>query len=59
MKDLNGIIFFETKDIRKALKISNKTCLKLFHSREFPGKRIGKSWYVTEDAFKTYLSKVG
>jgi hypothetical protein len=31
MKTLNGITFLETKDIRKALKIGNQTCLELFH----------------------------
>lgn len=57
MKTLNGITFIETKDIRKALKVGNKTCLKLFHEKAFPGRKIGKSWYVTEEAFKEYLSK--
>ena len=55
MKQLNGIVFLETKDIRQALKIGNKTCLKLFHAKGFPGKKIGKSWYVTEEAFKNYF----
>ena len=27
MKTLNGTIFLETKDIRQALNIGNKTCL--------------------------------
>lgn len=57
MKQLNGIVFLETKDIRQALKIGNKTCLKLFHAKGFPGKKIGKSWYVTEETFKNYFSK--
>ena len=43
MKTLNGITFIETKDIRKALKVGNKTCLKLFHEKAFPGRKIGKS----------------
>lgn len=30
MKTLNGIVFLETKDIRKALNIGNQTCLELF-----------------------------
>ena len=37
MKTLNGIIFLETKDIRKALQIGNKTCLELFKKIDFPG----------------------
>ena len=43
MKTLNGIVFLETKDIREALKIGNKTCLELFHKKEFPAK---KSWQI-------------
>ena len=31
MKTLNGITFLETKDIKKALQIGNKTCLDLFN----------------------------
>ena len=55
MKTLNGITFLETKDIKKALQIGNKTCLDLFNKKDFPGKKIGKSWLVMEDAFKDYF----
>ena len=55
MKTLNVIIFLETKDIRKALQIGNKTCLELFKKKDFPGKKIGKSWLVMEEAFKEYF----
>lgn len=55
MKTLNGTIFLETKDIRKALKIGNQTCLELFHTKGFPAKKIGKSWLVMEEAFKDYF----
>ena len=44
MRTLNGTVFLETKDIRQALKIGNKTCLELFHKKDFPAKKIGKSW---------------
>ena len=55
MKILNGITFLETKDIRKALKIGNQTCLDLFHQKDFPAKKIGKSWLVMEESFKDYF----
>ncbi|MCF0124976.1 MAG: hypothetical protein HUJ68_04350 [Clostridia bacterium] len=55
MKTLNGTIFLETKDIRQALKIGNKTCLELFHKKDFPAKKIGKSWLVMEQSFKDYF----
>lgn len=55
MRNLNGTIFLETKDIRKTLKIGNQTCLELFRKKDFPSKKIGKSWLVMEDAFKEYF----
>lgn len=51
MRTLNGTIFLETKDIRQALRIGNKTCLELFHKKDFPAKKIGKSWLVMEKSF--------
>ena len=59
MKTLNGTVFLETKDIRKALKIGNQTCLDLFHKKDFPAKKIGKSWLVMEEAFKDYFKNLG
>ena len=41
--------------IKKALQIGNKTCLDLFNKKDFPGKKIGKSWLVMEEAFKDYF----
>ena len=58
MKTLNGTVFLETKDIRKALKIGNQTCLDLFHKKDFPAKKIGKSWLVMEEAFKNYFRNI-
>ena len=58
MKTLNGTVFLETKDIIKALKIGNQTCLDLFHKKDFPAKKIGKSWLVMEEAFKDYFKNL-
>ena len=47
MKTLNGTIFLETKDIRQALRIGNKTCLELFHKKIFQRKKLvnhGSLW---------------
>ena len=55
MRTLNGTVFLETKDIRQALKIGNKTCLELFHKKDFPAKKIGKSQLVMEQSFKDYF----
>lgn len=58
MKTLNGTVFLETKDIRKSLKIGNQTCLDLFHKKDFPAKKIGKSWLVMEEDFKNYFKNI-
>lgn len=55
MKTLNGVNFLETKDIKTALKIGNKTCLDLFHRADFPARKIGKCWLVMEESFKDYF----
>lgn len=55
MKTLICTIFLETKDIRQALNIGNNTCLDLFHKKDFPAKKIGKSWLVMEQSFKDYF----
>lgn len=55
MKVLNDMKFLETKDIRESLNIGNQKCLELFHKKDFPGKKIGKSWLVLEEAFKDYF----
>lgn len=58
MRTLNGTVFLETKDIRQALKIGNRTCLDLFHKKDFPAKKVGKSWLVMEEAFKNYFKNI-
>ena len=58
MKTLICTIFLETKDIRQALNIGNNTCLDLFHKKDFPAKKIGKSWLVMEESFKEYFKNV-
>ena len=47
--------FYTTADVRRILGIGNKTCLELFKKKDFPGKKIGKSWLVMEEAFKEYF----
>lgn len=58
MKTLNGTVFLGTKDIRQALKTGNQTCLELFHKKDFPAKKIVKSWLVMEESFKEYFKNV-
>ena len=47
--------FFTTSDVRKILKIGNKACLELFHRKDFPCERVGKSFKISEENFKEYF----
>lgn len=54
--DHNDIEFYTTADIRKLLKIGNKTCLDLFHREDFPCFKVGKAFKISKEAFKQYVS---
>ena len=45
-----------TADVRKLLKIGNKTCLDLFHRSDFPCIKVGKSFKVAVSSFNEYVS---
>ena len=45
-----------TADVRKLLKIGNKTCLDLFHHSDFPCIKVGKSFKVAVSSFNEYVS---
>lgn len=44
-----------TKDVMKILKIGNKACLELFHRKDFPCMKIGRSFGITEENFVEYF----
>lgn len=50
-----NIQFLTTLDVRKMLGIGNKTCLELFHRKDFPCQRFGRAYKITEENFKEYL----
>ena len=47
--------FLSTKDVMKILKIGNKACLELFHRKDFPSVKVGRSFKVLEDSFIEYF----
>ena len=54
MKVIDGIKFLEVVDFKKYLNFGNTTTYNMFHRKDFPGIKIGKTWMVMEDAFKEY-----
>ena len=47
-----------TADVRKLLKIGNKTCLELFHREDFPCQKFGRAYKITEENLKEYCNKM-
>ena len=50
------IKFYTTADVRRILRIGNKTCLELFHRTDFPCVKIGKSFKISVQAFNEYFN---
>ena len=44
-----------TADVRKLLKIGNKTCLELFHIKDFSCQKFGRAYKITEENLREYL----
>ena len=53
----NEIKFYTTADVRRILGIGNKTCLELFHRKDFPCQKFGRAYKITEENLKEYLKK--
>lgn len=47
--------FLSTSDVMKILGIGNKTCLDLFHRKDFPCVKIGRAYKISEENFKEYF----
>ena len=51
----NEIKFYTTADVRRILGIGNKTCLELFHRKDFPCQKFGRAYKITEENLREYL----
>ena len=50
---------YNSKELAEKLDISYRKALKLLRSGELEGKKIGKSWRVTENQLRRYLEGGG
>lgn len=57
LKDYPDIISVE--DIMSYLSISNVTAYSLLKSGKIKAAKVGKTWKITKDNFKEYLSSIG
>lgn len=47
--------FLTTSDVMKILVIGNKTCLELFHRKDFPCVKVGRAFKISEENFREYF----
>lgn len=47
--------FLTTSDVMKILGIGNKTCLELFHRKDFPCVKVGRALKISEENFREYF----
>ena len=47
--------FLTTSDVMKILGIGNKTCLELFHRKDFPCVKVGRAFKISEENFREYF----
>ena len=47
--------FLTTSDVMKILGIGNKTCLELFHRKDFPCVKVGRAFKISEESFREYF----
>lgn len=47
---------YTPQEAAEILKVSKRTILDLIRKKEFPAKKIGGQWRISEDAIKRYLT---
>ena len=57
MKTLNDIVLFSRNDISDLFGIGANTLQSLFYNDEFPAIKVGRDWYVEENALRQYLQE--
>ena len=55
MSDKPYCSYLSTADVRAILGIGNKTCLELFHKKDFPCVKIGRAYKISEENFREYF----
>lgn len=57
MKTLNDIVLFSRNDISDLFGIGANTVQSLFYNDEFPAIKVGRDWYIEENALRQYLQE--
>lgn len=57
MKTLNDIVLFSRNDICDLFGIGANTVQSLFYNDEFPAIKVGRDWYIEENALRQYLQE--
>jgi len=56
MITVDDITLFDLDELTKKLKVSERTLRNYLTTGELKGRKVGRRWYVTEQALKTFLT---
>jgi hypothetical protein len=54
---LGNITLFDVQDLAKKFRMNPVSVRTLFRQGRLKGRKLGKRWYVTEDALRDYFKK--
>jgi len=56
---MGNLILFDVQDISKKLKLNPVTVMRFFRTGRLKGRKMGKRWYLTEEALRDYFKEPG
>mgnify|MGYP001357042417 FL=1 len=54
-----GLILFDVRELSKKFGLHPVSVRQLFSTGKLKGRKIGKRWYLTEDALREYFDEAG
>lgn len=57
VRNLGKIVLFSREDISELFGIGDESVQSLFYNDEFPAIKVGRYWYVEENALVNYLQE--
>ena len=56
---LGNLVLFDVRELSKKFDMSPVTVRILFRRGKLKGRKIGKRWYISEDALRDYFKEPG
>lgn len=57
MRSLGKVVLFSRDDICRLFGIGTESVQELFYSEDFPAAKVGRDWYIEENALLKYLQE--